>query len=269
MPVHDRYARLTPFERTLPDPGFPDRHFAAVEAEARERGVALADPGVFAMLGAAITALEELKAPGERDDEALTRLAALLFHAFHHHRAGRPVLLVRTGVVRYLVDTPPADGGRPTEAGLPASAYVQLPQHLVWTRADEQERPRSLDGFFWTLPGDGTVHLLAVAGLLEERTGFTVIPLPGVPLEDAPLWSRADMRSGDQTDFATDLPGSEHEGLYEVRTAGELLKLGARLDAYLTRFPDAVRAAEPVTESPENGSAPRPSALVHSIVTLD
>lgn len=269
MPIHDVFARLTPYERTLPDPGFPDRHFGALEAEARERGVELADPGVFAMLTAAVAALDELKVPGEGDDETLTRLAALLFHAFHHDRAGRPLLLVRTGVVRYLVDTPPGQDTRPG-GGLPASAYVQLPQHLVWTAA-AGERPRSLDGFFWTLPGDGTVHLLAVAGLFTDRAGFTVIPLPGVPMEDAPLWAAADMRPGPETDFATDLPGSELEGLYEVRTAGELLKLGARLDAYLARFPQAVRPGEaPSNASAEAGAAaPPPSALPHSIVTLD
>jgi hypothetical protein len=268
MPTHDRYARLTPFERTLPDPAFPARHFDALRAEAHERGVTLTDPGVFAMLTAALAALEELKVEGEGDDEVVTRLAAVLFHAFHHHRAGKPLLLLRAAVVRYLVETNPAGLNR-GKGGLPPCAYVQLPQHLIWTRAEADERPRSLDGFFWTMPGDGTVHLLAVAGLLEERPGFTVIPLPGVPISDTGLWAGADMRSGDEADFSTDLPGSELEGLYEVRTAGELLKLGARLDAYLGRFPDATRVAEPAPESPENESAPRPSALVHSIVTLD
>jgi hypothetical protein len=220
------------------------------------------------MLTAAVRALEELKVPGDADDEALTRLAALLFHAFHHERARCPLLLVRTPVVRYLVETS-GDGVDAPGPGLVASAYVQLPQHLVWTRAEDGSRPRSLDGFFWTVPGDGTVHLLAVAGLNEERAGFTVVPLPGVPLADAPVWADADMRPEAGPDFSTDMPGSELEGLYEVRTAGELLKLGARLDRYLSRFPDTARAVEPEGGSPEDHASPRPSTLPYLLVSLD
>lgn len=267
MPTHDAFARRTPYERTLPDDGFPARHFDALEAEAVERGVTLADPGVFAMLTAAVRALDELRPPGEADDEVTTRLAAVLFHAYHHHRAGRPLLLARAPVVRYLVgDAAPSDPDAAAGPGIPPSAYVQLPQHLVWTRAEEHDRPRSLDGFFWTAPGDGSLHLLAVAGLLEDRPGFTVIPLPGVPLDDAPVWARTTMRPDGDPDYATDLPGAEIEGLYEVRTAGELLKLGARLDAYLRRFPDSARDAP---SPPDDGQGPKPSALRHRVVTLD
>lgn len=274
MPIHDEYARLTPWERALPDAGFAERHFEALEAEAGERGVPLADPGVFAMLTAGVAALEELAAP-EGDaggDEALTRLATLLFHAFHHHRAGRPLLLVRAGVVRYLVGTDPGEGEAvESEGGIPGSAYVQLPQHLVWTDAGGGERPRSIDGFFWTLPGDGTLHVLAVAGLIEERPGFTVIPLPGVPLGDAELWAVAAMRPEGDEDFSTEIPGSEMEGLFEVRTSGELLKLGARLDRYLARFPDSATVAPSPCPDPESEgrTAPRPSTMKHRVVTLD
>lgn len=272
MPIHDEYARLTPYERALPDADFPERHFGALEAEAAEREVPLADPGIFAMLTAGIAALDELVAPGEGDDETSTRLATLLFHAFHHHRADRPLVLVRTGVVRYLVGTDPGEvEGRERGDGLPGSAYVQLPQHLVWTGAGEGDRPHSLDGFFWTLPGDGSLHLLAVSGLLPERPGFTVIRLPGVPLADATAWAAASMRPDGEEDFSSEIPGSELEGLYEVRTAGELLKLGARLDRYLARFPGAakVAASEARSSNAEASPTPRPSTLAARVVTLD
>ena len=175
MAIHDRYLRRTPFERFLPDPDFPGRHFDAI---------------------------------------------------------GRPAFLLETPVVRTLVETEPWEGEVDGDApDLPASSYLQLPQHLVWARTGDGG-PGSVDGFFRTVVGESRMHLLPVVGLLEGRPGFTVLPLPGLPLTDAPTWATAEMRH-DGEDFASEMPGSELERLYEVQTAGEVLKLVARATSWL------------------------------------
>lgn len=265
MPFHDDYARRTPFERALPGEDFAARHFEAMTREAERRGTALEDPGGLAMLESTGAALEELRLPSE-GMETLPRHAALLFHAFHHHRAGHPLVLVRSGVVRYLVDTEPGAGEEDAD-GLAPGSYVQLPQHLLWVHTDEADPPLSLDGFFWTCPEPHTLHLLGVAGLLEGRPGFTVLQLPPVPMADAAVWATAAARPDEEgDDFASDLPGSELEHLLEVRTAGELLKLGARLDRYLRRFPATRQEARPAADPPDD--PPLPSALPYTLVTL-
>lgn len=265
MPLHDDYARSTPFERALPDMDFAARHFEAMVEEAERRGAALEDPGGLVMLESTAAALDELRMPSE-GMETLPRHAALLFHAFHHHRAGRPLVLVRSGVVRYLVDTDPGTGAEDAQ-GLAPGSYVQLPQHLLWVHPDEAERPLSLDGFFWTCPEPHTLHLLGVAGLLDGRPGFTVLQLPPLPMADAAVWATTKARPDeDGADFTSDLPGAELEHLLEVRTAGELLKLGARLDRYLRRFPGCGQEAEP-SDDPTEG-APARSAIPYTLVTL-
>jgi hypothetical protein len=103
-----------------------------------------------------------------------------------------------------------------------------------------------------------------VAGLLEERPGFTVLQVPPVPRRDAPSWARTAMRSDGSADFAASLPGAELEGLYELRTAGELLKLGARLDAYLEGHAQALR--EP--DATPDAAGPWASDLPYRLLTL-
>ena len=265
MPIHDAYARATPFERWLPTPDFVDRHFPAIRDEARERGVDLVDPGAFAVLEAAASVLDELRMP-EDSLETLPRHAAVLFHAFHHDAAGRPLLLVRESAVRAAVTGAEAPGSVPGDReGLMPGGYVQLPQHLVWVRMDGEAPPQSLDGFFWTVPGDGSVHLMAVAALLERGSGFTTLMIPPAPFADRPLWTDQAMRSQGGPDFACELPGAELEGLLEVRTAGELLKLAARLDAgAASRAP--LKSGPQGGPSPPERAVPRPSSLAYLVL---
>ncbi|MEQ9569313.1 MAG: hypothetical protein RLN75_03915, partial [Longimicrobiales bacterium] len=172
MPLHDAYPRRTPSERFLPDDDFPARRFPSIAEEAARRGVGLDDPGAFAVLEAASEALGELRIEGD-DPDTLRRHALMLFHAFHHHAADVPVYLLSTGVVRMLAESEPWTVDDETGAGLPASVYLQFPQHLVWARADGDDTPASLDGAFRTETSDGRIHVMAVGGLLEDRPGFT------------------------------------------------------------------------------------------------
>lgn len=270
MPAHDAYLRQTPYERLLPDPAFAESYFPSIRAEIALHPEAAEDPGAFALLESSRRALAELRDPDQGDEGHGTTHALLLFHAFHLHAAGVPHLLVTVPVSRWAVEgeggdpgsedvvaaTPDA-GPEEGEAGLERSTYVQLPQHLFWIRDDDEGQPASFDGFFWTVRGS-TLHLLGVAGMQGGAgDGFRVLPLPGVPLADAPVWLREKMReSGD--DFRSEIPGAELEGLYELRTTGELLKLAARIDAFVRRFrPSTPRATAPVApEGPPPGGAP-------------
>jgi hypothetical protein len=256
MPLHDQYLRRTPFERFLPDAAFPERHFPAIRDESARRSLALADPGAFAMLESASEALGELRSEGESTD-TLARHALMLFHAFHHHAAGAPAYLLETPVVRLLMDTEPWNVQPAADATeVEASVYLQLPQHLVWVR-DADGPPGSVDGLFRTVTDDGRVHVMAVAGVVGDRPGFTVIPVAGAPLEDEPGWITADMR-GEGRDFSTDMPGAELERLYEVRTAGEMLKLVARAARVVARDRADAADAAPAAAASES---PPPSTL--------
>lgn len=255
MPAHDTYPRLTPYERLLPDAEFPARRFPSIRDEAARRGIGLEDPAAFALLETASEALDEI-VDGQADPEVLGRHALLLFHAYHHHAAGTPVLLLGGAVVRHLVEQEP-EGPTGPEAMAP-STYLQFPQHLVWSRAGVDAPPSSLDGVYRVVTADARVHLLAVGGLLGDRPGFTVVPVPGAPLDHEDAWVSATMRSeGD--DFSTRIPGAELDRLYEVETAGELLKLVARAVRLVGARP--ARVSRIPTVAPEDGVNPPRSAL--------
>lgn len=265
MPVHDAYARLTPYERLLPGADFPTRRFTAIEAEARRRGVPLDDPAAFVLLDSAAEALGEWVGEGV-DTETLSRYAVLLFHAYHHYRAGTPVYLLETPVVRVLLAPgregmfDPASSSR-RSAAVSAGLYLQLPQHLVWARTEGAGPPVSLDGVFRTVTDDGRLHLLPIGGMGGERAGFEVIAVPSAPVADEPEWLATTMRA-DGGDFLSSMPGAEFEGLYELATAGEALKLVALAVRYLGEHPDRLRAGV----APER-NGPVPSALPSTAVS--
>ena len=65
MPIHDTYARITPFELLVPDEDFADRRFPLIRKEAEERKVNLADPERFVLLGEAGAVLREIRGDDE------------------------------------------------------------------------------------------------------------------------------------------------------------------------------------------------------------
>jgi hypothetical protein len=266
MPLHDAYLRRTPYERVLPDPDFPGRRFPAIAEEAGRKGIGLDDPGAFAILEAASEALDELR-PDDDDPDSLRRHALVLFHAFHHHAVAKPVYLLSTPVVRLMTESEPwdAEGG---DVGLPPSVYLQFPQHLVWVRGGDAGPPASVDGAFRTRTADGRIHVMAVAGLTGAPEGFTVLPVPGAPADHEGDWVTGAMRDGGR-DFASDLPGSELERLYEIRTAGEALKLVARAVRVIGRFPEGVGPRSTAPEAPPSPGEPVPSSLAFRRVALE
>ncbi len=274
MPIHDDYARITPYELALPGRDFAEDHFGAIGEEARRRGVDPEDPGAFVLLANAGRALREIR--GEADDPALIhQYGLILYHAFGFWRSGEPLCLVDTALARHLAEPGPAASSWEPRVKERA-AYVQLPQHLFWTRPDPEGPPESVDGFFWSLaPGD-RIHILLASGIRGDRAGLSVLPVPGVPLAEAATWMVEDAREGGG-DFRSTLPGGDLESLHSIETAGEVLKLAARVLAWLDRFPDRLSGRRGPDGPPWGGEgdaatwapgAPRPSGLPYKRLGL-
>ena len=264
MPFHDDYARLTPVELTFPDREVLDGLAADIRQEAETRGADLQDWGAFNMLASVAGFLQGLRDP-DAPPEAFMDYGALAYHAYHFLSAGAPVLLVTTHAARYLVD-----GGLDVE-GVEApsrAGYAQLPRHLFWIHSGGAGDPaEAVDGFFWFLGDDGLLRLLLAVGMREGRPGLGVVRVPDVPFADAPTWLRADIRE-EGRDFATTLPGGEMEGLYSFTTTGEVLKLAARLFAYVGQVPAAVGAVATCDVGRVAEGQPAPSSLPYRSLTL-
>lgn len=262
MSFHDAWLRVTPVELSFPDREEADVLFRAIREEARVLGVDDGDPAAFVLLAEAGRALRQMRGPGEEPGR-IREHGALLYHLYHSWKAGDPAYLLDTAALRLLAESGPWSADpppRPPRDG----AYVQLPRHLVWVRArEEDDTPESVDGLFWTV-GGGRVTFLLVMGIRPDRPGFSVAPLEPMPLERTPEWLEATMRDAGR-DFSATLPGAEMERLYELRTAGEVLKLGSRLFRYLETAPD-----EALTEVEGRGAdaAPGRSSLPFIHVTL-
>jgi hypothetical protein len=271
MSLHDEYARLTPIEVAFPDRTVLGELSAAVGKEAERRGVDDTTPEAFMTLSVVAELARTMRGP-DASPESTVPFAMLLYHGAHFVRAGSPLYLIGTGATRELVSAAPEHGvpTAPVTAG-----YLQLPQHLVWTRASRSggsAAPESVDGVHWTLSGSGILHALPVSGLLPDRPGFGALPLPPAPIADAHQWLDAAVRaSGD--DFASSLPGGELDQLYEVEAAGEVLKLLAR---FFVLLDSAAGLLEPCPGPEPSGpgaaehsaGSPRPSALPYTRVSL-
>lgn len=265
MSRRDAWARLTPFEVGVPGREFAEEAFAAIREEAEGRGVDLRDPGAFLLLGQVGRVLRAIQGE-ERGGDALERFGAFLFHAYHFHRAGERLLLVETGTLRSLLDRPErgAGPGEGWSGALPSDAgYLQLPHRLVWSHPDPEGPAEDLDGVFWTRSAEDSLSLMLALGIRADRPGLSAVALPTVPISDAPEWLEAPAR-GEGEDFATTLPGGELDRLYSVVTAGEVLKLVARVFAYVEARPEALGARDEAPRPEEVGEeagGARPSFL--------
>jgi len=268
MPLHDEYARLTPFEIAFPDLEEAEPSFQQVVEEAEARGVPPGDLSRFIMLGSVAALVKSLRGP-EGPTEVAHEYAALAFHAFHFAGAGHRIDLVSTAVARQLagdslVWAPPAvsgevspatpgsaalhEPGQEVPSGRGQAGYVQFPQHLFWMDVSPGDPPQSVDGFFWTLGANGVLYVLLALGLSGDR-GMVVVPLPEAPWADRADWLHQAMRE-DGADFASSLPGAELDDLYAFESAGEVLKLLARLFAHLDEMPATAMGVHPSGSSP-------------------
>jgi hypothetical protein len=255
MPVHDAYARITPFELLLPEEEFADKRFPAIGEEAKEREADLTDPERFALLSEAGAILRTIRGPDD-DPQLIHQLGILLFHAFHFWKQGLPFFQVETGVMRYLTETGPGEGDwAPSLPGM--AGYVQLPQHLFWVPGQGEEPAESLDGFFWSTPEGENLSVLVAMGIRKDRPGLSVVPLPTLPISSAADWASLQVRP-EGGDFRSSLPGADLENLYSIEAGAEAIKLVMRVFWYLDVFPGSVVAGTPASEGPEG---PQPSVL--------
>jgi hypothetical protein len=222
MPLHDAYARLTPYEIAFPDPRRLSNLAAAAAAEATARGVDASALDAFVSLSAVGAFLTELHGD-EASRVATLEYAALTFHATRFHEEGCPLFLLETTAARELVAGAPS-----TEPTPPVGAgYLQLPQHLFWTAGGTGVAPESIDGMFWTVSSDDHLHMMPITGIRPDRPGFGTLAVPQAPLRHAEAWMHVSVREATE-DFSSTMPGGEIDGLFAIERAGEVLKLVAR-----------------------------------------
>jgi hypothetical protein len=124
-----------------------------------------------------------------------------------------------------------------------------------------------VDGFFWVSANGassdagsrGRVYLLIVAGMRSGRPGFSVVTIPPVNEDTMATWGEATVRESGQ-DFESELPGSALEGLHQLTSPGEALKLAARLWA--------LRVHEPVPGAVPAGTVARASLLPYRRISV-
>lgn len=258
-PPHDGLpeARLTPYELVFGQGDFEERHFPAIRDEARERDVDLADPERFLMLGSVGALLQEL-VPDDADGEAFRETGILLFHAFQFWRFDRRLYVLSDEVARQLTGEPQHVGEWELTPPYPAG-YLQLPRHLFWARVAEEAAAEPVDGFFWSMVGEGDpaippyrrVDALLALGVRPGRPGFTAVEVSAEPRGEAGHWADLDARDEGE-DFSNILPGGEAKGFRALVTDAEALKLLSLCFWYVAAHPSALsaetQAAEPVRE---------------------
>ena len=297
MAIHDDYARLTPYELLLPDPGFPDERFSSIGDEALERGVDTGNPAAFVMLGAVQGILADLREE-DVDPKSAHDHASVLYFTYHMWLAGPSVVLVQGSTMRGLMaetspETSPADNsgeaaegaGEPTDeawtaALLERAGYVQMPQHLVWLEEGDaggsgdppspepaEPHPAEPAGGEASPPEsvDGFFWSADRGGILNLALVTGVRPdRPGygiVPVPAQPLSALPAWAAGPARegggDFTTSLPGAELDGLLGLRTPAEVFKLAALLLHRLTR--EHAPASGQTAAPPPPGGQPAPT----------
>ncbi len=225
-------ARLSPYEIGLPGRAFRERVFREIRDEGEASGAEFGDPGVFLRLEAAGRAVHELRGDAESQAAWSDPLGAFLFQAFHFRAAGEPLYVLDEEVARYLAAAPAERFQWRGELPVPAG-YLQLPRHLFWSPAEDAGGTEPVDGFFWTLSSSVTLSLLVAMGIRRGRPGFSLTELPPAKLAGAGDWLRARTRE-EGADFAPMLPGGDLGRLHSIITLGEVLKLVARVFAYIS-----------------------------------
>lgn len=257
MSLHDEWARVTPIELLFRSAEDERTLLDAIEEEVQGRGASPELPHSFVTMGSTAAFVSSVAGP-EASDEEIQRVSALAYHAVNFRRLDGRLYLLDTAASRYLVGGVPGGAAPlPTRAG-----YLQLPQHLFWLE-DPSAAPESIDGIFWTATSDGVLHTVVVTGVRADGSGVGVVPLPEAPLAATDEWLDVTGRP-DGEDFATSLPGSDLDRLYGVASSGEVLKLLARLFAYVHAVPDALLEGR----TPDDAESPRPTSLPWSLIRL-
>ena len=255
MRIHDRYARVTPYEMALPGRAFAEERFELIREEADRRAVDIWDPGAFSMLEQSRRAIADIRVEDE-NPVLFVQYGIILFHSFHFWSNGEHLYLLGNEAAHQVTRADPLAGPGDWAFAAPSGGgYVQLPHYLFWARPEAGGPAESLDGFFWVLTPAHRLHLMVASGMRADRPGLGVMPVPEIPGEEAGQWAAANVRErGD--DFASTLPGGED--LFSIETLGEVVKLAGRLFWQLEQ--GLLRARAP-TKGGEAGSGPTERAV--------
>jgi len=234
------------YAQAFPDPAARDTRFAAIRAEAKDRGIDALDPDEFARLAEAKVALRKLVSPEDPPD-AIQQAAALLFQAVHFQAASEPVHEVSQEAADDLVTAAPPKGWKP--AARTGAGYVALPPGIFLAPGPPDGATTWIDGFFWTL---GAVRMTLLAVLATDSDAFMLLPLPTLPQSVVGPLARESVRQ-DGEDFEGP-PADDGRKRYAIVAAGEILKLAARV---LWRL-EAATAQEENVEHEEHGKPEEP-----------
>ncbi len=203
-------------------PAIEGQRFTAISEDLELRNAAPTDPDAFALLEP-VRRLVELIGSGDAGaprGDAFRAHARLVYHAFHHWRAGKPTYALERSAAQALA------GGGPV-GGVPAGAgWVELPSTLFWARLLPSATPEPVNGFFWAAP-PGELQVLLVTGLRADRGGFGTLDARA-PFGPDGFAESFEPRPDGAEPFANILPGGELDGLLSVVTRGEALTLAAR-----------------------------------------
>ncbi|MDE0358449.1 MAG: hypothetical protein OXN92_12070 [Gammaproteobacteria bacterium] len=269
MRIHDRYARVTPYEMALPGRAFAEERFELIREEADGRGVDIWDPGAFSMLEQSRRAIADIRV--EDDNPVLfVQYGVILFHAFHFWSAGEHLYLLGNEAAHQVTRAGLPSGPDDWAFAAPSRAgYVQLPHYLFWARPEAGGPAEAIDGFFWVLTPAHRLHLMVASGMRADRPGLGVMPVPEIPGEEASRWAAANVRErGD--DFGSTLPGGED--LCSIETLGEVVKLAGRLfwqlEQGLLHAGAPTKGDDTRSGAPEVGTDPRTSSRAPLASTL-
>jgi hypothetical protein len=170
---------------------------------------------------------------GDADADALEAHMLLLHHAHRHWAAGGWVYRIGEDALRRAV------GGGAIVSRMPhAALYLQLPDLRVWGTphgADGVAEP--LDGMFVARAlQPGSVAVLGIFGLREDRPGFSAVGVHGRADADDPSGGElvvAAAREDGTSPFGPLLAGGDRAGIHSLANGGELLLLTCRLLALL------------------------------------
>jgi hypothetical protein len=179
--------------------------------------------------------------PGDADADALEAHMRLLHHAHRHWAAGGWVYRIGEETLGRGI------AGGTIASRMPHPAlYLQVPDLRVWGTphgADGAAEP--LDGMFVTrAPNPGSVAVLGIFGLREDRAGFSAVGVDGRADEDDPSGGElvvAAARDDGTPPFGPLLAGGDRAGIHSLANAGELLLLTCRLLAQLPATGDEGR----------------------------
>ena len=209
-------SRATPFDLVF-DPLVDDR-FPAIRDALVQSGRDPRDRDAFLMEKASVSLVRELRPDGGVGD-GMDQLVALVHHAYLFWAGDRGVRSIdRAGLDALLGAELPPDLSDETLAW-----YLQLPERRMWAQALEGSAHEPLDGAFVHHAPDGTLRVLGVLGVHDDRDGFTVVEATGP--------RTAALARVDSAPFSSVLPGGAAAGLYSIAGAQELIELGWRSQA--------------------------------------